>query len=159
MEEAAEAIERLYRAQGPVILGYLRGMVGSSNSAQDLLQQTFLEVLRRPEKLDRAVSPRAWLFGVARRLALNSYRRRENTTSLPAQLEARNRTEDSRIEIMRQAIANLPLPMQETLELRLSRDLSYQEIATVLEIPIGTVRSRLHAAVRRLRQVLLGGQK
>ena len=159
MEEAAEAIERLYRAQGPAILGYLRGMVGGSNSAQDLLQQTFLEVLRRPEQLDRAVSPRAWLFGVARRLALNSYRRRENMTSLPAQLEARSSTEDSRIETMRQAITNLPGPMQETLELRLSRDLSYQEIATVLEIPIGTVRSRLHAAVLRLRQVLLGGQK
>lgn len=159
MEEAAEAIERLYRAQGPAILGYLRGMAGNSATADDLLQQTFLEVLRRPEQLDRAVSPRAWLFGVARRLALNSYRRRENMTTLPAQLEPRSNTEDSRIETMRKAIANLPAPMQETLALRLSRELSYQEIATVLEIPIGTVRSRLHTAVQRLRQVLLDAEK
>ena len=158
MDIAIEPIELLYRAHGPAILGYLRRLVGDTHAAQDLLQQTFLQGVRFPERLSRAVSPRAWLFGVARNMARSSIRRRRKVVSLPDQLPADCETEDPRIEPMRQAIAALPKPLQEALELRLGRDLSYQEIAEVLEIPIGTVRSRLHRAVDRLREALVDRQ-
>jgi RNA polymerase sigma-70 factor, ECF subfamily len=59
---------------------------------------------------------------------------------------------DERLGEMRQAMAKLPQEMRETLELRLADDLSYEEIAAVLEIPVGTVRSRLHNAVKKLRE-------
>lgn len=55
---------------------------------------------------------------------------------------------------MREAIAQLAPELRETLELRLTDELSYEEIASVLGVPVGTVRSRLHNAVRRLRTVL-----
>ena len=122
--------------------------------AQDLLQETFLLAIRSKAKLTDVSSPRAWLFGVARNIAMNTIRRRPSVVSLPANLSQDCLPPDPRIERMRQAITKLPATQQETLELRLTQELSYQEIATVLEIPLGTVRSRLHNAVGRLRQVM-----
>ena len=122
--------------------------------AQDLLQETFLLAIRSKDKLADVSSPRAWLFGVARNIAMNTIRRSPSVVSLPANLSKDCPSPDPRIERMRQAITKLPATLQETLELRLTRELSYQEIATVLEIPLGTVRSRLHNAVSRLRQVM-----
>ena len=55
---------------------------------------------------------------------------------------------------MRLAMAELPEQIRETLELRLRDELSYEEIAAVLEIPLGTVRSRLHTALRLLRAAM-----
>ena len=122
--------------------------------AQDLLQETFIQAIRSKDKLSKVSSPRAWLFGVARNLAMNTIRRRPSVVPLPANLSQDCPPPDPRVERMRQAITKLPIAQQETLELRLARELSYQEIATVLEIPLGTVRSRLHNAVGRLRQVI-----
>jgi len=122
--------------------------------AQDLLQETFIQAIRSKAKLADASSPRAWLFGVARNIAMNTIRRRSSVVSLPENLSQDCSPPDHRIEQMRQAITKLPIAQQETLELRLTQELSYQEIATVLKIPLGTVRSRLHNAVGRLRQVM-----
>ncbi len=135
-------------------MGYLRRIVGDLQLAQDLLQETFLLAIRSKAKLADVSSPRAWLFGVARNIAMNTIRRSPSVVSLPANLSQDCSGPDPRIEHMRQAIAKLPIAQQETLELRLTQELSYQEIATVLEIPLGTVRSRLHNAVGRLRQVM-----
>ena len=55
---------------------------------------------------------------------------------------------------MHNAIAALPTAQREVLELKLQHELTYEEIASVLEIPIGTVRSRIHHAVLRLRETL-----
>jgi RNA polymerase sigma-70 factor (ECF subfamily) len=57
---------------------------------------------------------------------------------------------------MRAAITELPGPQRETLMLKLQHELSYEEIAEVLAIPVGTVRSRLHHAVLQLRQIMTG---
>ena len=135
-------------------MGYLRRIVGDCQLAQDLLQETFIQAIRSKNKLTNASSPRAWLFGVARNLAMNTIRRSQPLVSLPANLSQDCPQPDPRIEQMRQAITKLPIAQQETLELRLTQELSYQEVATVLEIPVGTVRSRLHNAVGRLRQVM-----
>ena len=135
-------------------MGYLRRIVGDQQLAQDLLQETFLLAIRSKAKLADVSSPRAWLFGVARNIAMNTIRRSPPLVSLPANLSQDCPQPDPRIERMRQAITKLPAAQQETLELRLTQELSYQEIATVLEIPLGTVRSRLHNAVGRLRQVM-----
>ncbi len=122
--------------------------------AQDLLQETFLQAIRSKDKLADVSSPRAWLFGVARNIAMNTIRRRQPLVSLPVNLSHDCPPPDPRVQEMRQAITKLPAAQQEALELRLARELSYQEIATVLEIPLGTVRSRLHNAVGRLRQLM-----
>ena len=154
MDKPHEQIESLYLQEGLPLLGYLRRIVGDAEIAQDLLQETFVVALRAVDGEAGASFQRAWLFGVARKLALNTLRRRRATLPLPTQLGEIRGQEDPRAESMRNAMARLPAIQRETLELRVCEELSYEEIAEALEIPIGTVRSRLHNAVRRLREIL-----
>ncbi|MEW6251161.1 MAG: sigma-70 family RNA polymerase sigma factor [Planctomycetota bacterium] len=150
------SLEQLYQQHGPHVLAYLRRRTGDVHRAEDLLQETFAAAARRPERVRRAASARAWLFGIARRMAL-SLRRTRTWAALPARDQAVPAAQvDPRLERLREAIAGLPDSLRETLELRLREELSYEEIATVLGIPVGTVRSRLHNAVRLLRRELLG---
>jgi len=144
----------LYREHGAALLTYLRRSFGRVEPAEDLLQETLLQAARRPERVAEAVSPRAWLFAVARRVGTTALRRRRIVAELPADLAAAEPGEDPRLERVRQAIARLAPALRETLELRLRHELSYEEIATALGIPVGTVRSRLHHAVRRLRNAV-----
>jgi RNA polymerase sigma-70 factor, ECF subfamily len=148
-----QKIEHLYRAHGPALLAYLQRNFGRSASAQDMLQETFLQALRRQDRLAAADSPRAWLFGIARHVGLTALRNRRPTESLDASPPPLTEL-NPELETMREAIAQLLPTMREPLELRLRDNLSYEEIATMLEIPIGTVRSRLHTALQRLRDVM-----
>lgn len=151
MNEAVTRLEKLYVDLGPSLLAYLRRCFGDAHAAEDLLQETFLQAARHEERLSRAVWPRAWLFAIARNVAVTALRRRRVTRPLPAEPAAAEPVTDPRLERVREAIGGLPETLRETLELRLRDKLSYEEIAAVLEIPLGTVRSRLHHAMRRLR--------
>lgn len=151
MAESQAKVEAWYREYGSVLLRYLSRRFGRGG-ADDLLQETFVQAMRRPQRIQETVSPRAWLFGIARHVGITAFRRRRLTVDLPQTVSAPAAQEDERLAEMRQAIAKLPAEMRETLELRLADDLSYEEIAAVLEIPVGTVRSRLHNAVRKLRE-------
>jgi len=154
MRATIEQIEALYKTHGPAILGYLRWVIGDAEAAEDLLQDTFAEALRGWERVLEAASPRAWLFGIARNLAMNAIRRRKFSVPLRADLPADGADPDARLEEMREAIERLPFELQEPLALRLREGLSYKEVAAVLEIPVGTVRSRLHRAVGELRRII-----
>jgi RNA polymerase sigma-70 factor (ECF subfamily) len=151
MAESQAKVEGWYREYGSVLLRYLSRRFGRGG-ADDLLQETFVQALRKPQRAGETVSPRAWLFGIARNVGITAFRRRKLTVDLPQGVAAPAAEEDERLAEMRQAIAKLPADMRETLELRLADDLSYEEIAAVLEIPVGTVRSRLHNAVKKLRE-------
>lgn len=150
-------LESLYQQHAPDILHYLRRLARDPAEAEDLLQETFLEAARHWEGVAAACSPRAWLFGIARNLSRGTRRRWRiwRTQPLPERLgAAASPAEDPRLESMRAAIGELSAPYREALELRLRHDLSYAEIAEVLSIPVGTVRSRLHEAVTQLRERL-----
>lgn len=154
MDVDATRLASLYREVGPSLLGYLRRLVGDLHEAEEALQETFLQATRHAERFSAALSARAWLFGVARHLALTRLRRHRGTRALPADVAAAEADEDPRLERVRRGIAELPDVLRETLELRLRCELTYEEIADVLRIPVGTVRSRLHDALRRLRDAV-----
>jgi RNA polymerase sigma-70 factor (ECF subfamily) len=144
-------IEALYHRHGPALLAYLRRSFGPH--AEDLLQESFLHALCSHDQCFQADSPRAFLFGIARNVGLSALRKSRSTRPLvdvPAPLEK----EDPALAAMRVAIRALPDQIRETLELRLRDELSYEEIAAVLQIPLGTVRSRLHTALKLLREQL-----
>jgi len=147
-------LQSLYAEHGPALLSFLRRGFARAGDAEDLLQETFVQAIRTPDRLNDAASPRAWLFAVARRVAITAWRRRRPQASLPDGLAAPAIDAGPDLQCMRECIARLPDLQRETLELRLRDGLSYEEIADVLGIPIGTVRSRLHHAVKRLREEL-----
>ena len=154
MDARIEHWERLYRDVGPALLGYFRRQPALAGAADDLLQDTFERALRRAGCGEPPVSQRAYLFGIARHVGIDALRRQRPQAELAPEMADPSRAEDDRLEAMRLAIGGLPEPQRETLLLKLQQDLSYEEIAAVLDIPVGTVRSRLHHAVRRLREQL-----
>lgn len=148
-------LDELYREVGPRLLLFLQQRHADRHAAEDLLQETFSAVLRRPDGLRLAVSPQAYLFGIARNLSADALRRLRPVEELPRELSGEvPASVDPRLEAMRDAIVKLDPAFREVVELRLQSELSYEEIASVLDIPVGTVRSRLYHAVKHLRHTL-----
>jgi RNA polymerase sigma-70 factor (ECF subfamily) len=154
MGKEIRQLEQLYQEMGPTLLGYFRRQTALAPAAEDLLQDTFVRALKRIDRLQAAVSQRAYLFGIARHVGIDALRRLRPLTDLPPDVPDAAKSEDDRLELMRHAISELPEGQREALLLKLHHDLSYLEIAEVLAIPVGTVRSRIHNAVLRLRQAL-----
>ncbi len=160
MDQAARTIESLWTGCADRVRRYLMRFLGDSEAANDLLGQTFLEAARQWDRYRGKGSREAWLFGIARnqaRLHQRWWERRRETPldeaieqpTPPAEVESNE--EEAR---MWNAIQELPPLYRQTLLLRLADELSYEEIAAALDVPLGTVRSRVHEAVRRLRTQL-----
>lgn len=154
MDDMIEQMDAWYRDIGPSLFAYFRHQPTLASTAEDLVQEVFIRALRHPERLRSADSPPAYLFGIARHVGLDALRRMRPMESLPPDVASPALAEDARLESMRVAIAGLPELHREPLLLKLRHELSYEEIAAVLDIPVGTVRSRLHHAVALLKQAL-----
>jgi len=147
-------VEQFYADHRDGVFRYLRRIVGGADTAQDLTQEVFLRVSRAgvPESSD--IGRRAWVFRIARNLALNYVRdgrRRPATVALGQ--SAVPATQELAIALQ-DAIADLPAVERDVFVLRESAGLSYEEIATACEINVEAVRSRLHRARQTLRAAL-----
>ena len=155
---------------------YLNGLYGyafvlsrNRTDAEDLVQETCLRAIRGMEKLRPDSNVKSWLFTILRNIWLNQVRKWRTT---PETLESDrdgdgvNSAPDgspdphavyvSKVdqEQVRAAIQQLPVEFREVIILREYEELSYQEIAALLECPVGTVMSRLARARSRLRELL-----
>lgn len=156
MDDEMTRLQDLYEIHGPSLARYIRRITGQAELAEDLLQETFVQALHRIDGLAQVVSPKAWLFTIARNLSMTAYRKQRNTYRLSEEIaESDESQENPRLHQMRRAICSLADKHREILGLRLHDELSYEEIAHVLNIPVGTVRSRLHHAVRQLREKII----
>ena len=156
MKQTDHDIEGFYRTESAALLRYIR-RCGGGSASEDLLQDIFVTLLRKPEGLRKARSPKSWIYGVARRLVLGFIRKQSRSVELVIEPEAPSvPVEDARMVRLKSAMRKLPDSQREVLGLRLDAEMSYQEIADALNIPVGTVRSRLHNAVRSLRSTLEG---
>lgn len=157
MQERANELSRLYAEVGPRIWSYAARHCRRAYEADEVLQETFLAAAKNWNGLLAAHSKQAWLIGIARNLIRHRIRQWASSKYVELCHEPTapsSPKEDPRLEPMRAAIAKLPQAQREALELRLVSELSYAEIAEALGIPIGTVRSRLHEALRRLRETI-----
>lgn len=148
-------------------LGYLRGIVG--DDAEDAQQEVWLAVYRHLRDLADPGAFRTWLFRITRYRAIDFLRRRKreheliddvsvDTVAIPA---SESEDDDDALvdeEALTAALMAMPPPQREVMLLRYRDGLSYQEIATVVGRPIGTVRTRLHHAKKRLQESLLRRQ-
>ncbi len=159
-DEAAFAL--LFEWFGARTHGYLRGLVGEE-AAEDVQQEVWLSVFRGIRGLSNPQGFRTWLFQTTRHRAIDFLRRvrrhRELLDSATTELADRSDEGDEPLtdmdsSVVEQALTALPAPQREVLLLRYRDDLSYAEIALVVGCSIGTVRSRLHHAKRRLQGIL-----
>jgi RNA polymerase sigma-70 factor (ECF subfamily) len=145
-----QAFVELYGRRHNDVYRFAFAMAKSRSFAQDVTQEVFLNVLENARRFDsRKGSVRAWLFGCARYVTLDRLRlERRWTDDMPAELATLDSDEsllaDQRVERLHAAIARLPVEYREALVLFELQELTYAETATVLDCPVGTIRSRLH---------------
>jgi RNA polymerase sigma-70 factor (ECF subfamily) len=154
------AIEECYAALGPTVLSYLRRQVGP-DEAEDVLQRTFLDVWRGASRYDPRQSLSGWVFTIARRRAIDALRSRK-----PAVVSVdvlRDLVGDDGRELVeryawaadvRAALQQLPQPQREALQMAYFEDRTQQDIAKRLDVPIGTVKSRMARGGRALADLL-----
>ncbi|MEZ5065845.1 MAG: sigma-70 family RNA polymerase sigma factor [bacterium] len=148
-------------------------MVRDRELARDLTQEIFVRVYRSLGKYDPTYPFVSWLYRVASNLCIDWIRKKKlRTVSLdapiggeedtgtrdvedPAQDPARDLEQAERVRILEEALAKLPESHRLVLLLRHQRDLSYDEIATSLDIPLGTVKARIHRAREAFRKILV----
>ena len=151
------------------LFGYAMVLARNPTEAADLVQETYVRALKAKERLRPRSNVKSWLFTILRNIWLNQLRH-ERTVPQVVELDAHEDIADVVIETskdphaqyvtkmeqerVRVAIRQLPTEFREIIILREYEELSYQEIAAILDCPAGTVMSRLARARSRLRMLL-----
>jgi RNA polymerase sigma-70 factor (ECF subfamily) len=164
------ALDELVRRHGAALLGFLRAMTRDPDAAEDLFQETWLRVIRKPGGFSEG-SFRAWVWRIARNLIIDRSRRRQAEYSLDASIGEDDATLlDTLVESgptpadlaagkdlearIGECVARLPANLREVFLLRTQAGLSFVEVARVLHVPLNTALGRMHYAVVRLRREL-----
>jgi RNA polymerase sigma-70 factor (ECF subfamily) len=170
-----EAFGVLVRRYERELFGYLRRYLGDASLAEDVFQNTFLQLYVKSGQYEPGRPVRPWLYTIATHQAIDALRRnnRHQAVSLdetrtdagdgelvglmellesrgPAPVEAA--TAEERREQVRAGVERLPDFLKQVLLLAYYQGLKYREIADILGIPVGTVKSRLHAALVKLQE-------
>lgn len=158
-----QALDALYQRYAQPLFGYLLTLTADHGLAEEIMQDTFVAAWRAAENFEGRSSVKTWLFGIARRQSYNSQRRRRLTVTNDAMLDLTASDEPEPETVLLQnaarqtisdAIAQLRPVHREVLVLAFVHGYSYAEMAELLDVPIGTIRSRLSNARRLLRQRL-----
>jgi len=146
------AFEQLVRAHQQHVWRFLRRLLGDTTLAEDVTQETFLRVFRRLPTFTFEAKFSTWVFQIARNAGIDELRARQRRTRLAsvappprpsvAPIEARAEIEA--------ALASLPVDLREAVVLVEVLGLRYHEVARVLGVPEGTVKSRMFSARSRL---------
>lgn len=157
-----DAIRTVYRSYGALVCSVSYMVLGDAGLAEAATQQVFLQAWTAApsSKSDRPLGP--WLCSIAQRVAIDVYRRercRRGRAALDTSDPALATDPPSADQIadrweVRQALDLLPLDDRELIRWQHYRGLDHTEIAQLLDVPVGTVKSRSHRAHRRLAQLL-----
>jgi RNA polymerase sigma-70 factor (ECF subfamily) len=170
--EAFGVLVRRYEAE---LYGYLRRYLGDGDLAEDVFQNTFLQVFTKIDQYESGRPVRPWLYTIATHQAIDALRRqaRHQAVSLNQEreelagsdvpqllglLEGREAEPlehlqaEERRQLVRATVDRLPDFLRQVVVLAYYQGLKYKEVADILEIPVGTVKSRLHAALCRLHE-------
>ena len=153
------------------LYAFLRHFLNQHDLIEDVFQETFLQLFTSRESFDTNRPLRPWLFTIAANKAKDTLRKQQRTAATPigAIAESREMSFDDVLNVLtcdttipyeklersetasrvKQIIANMPENLREILILAYFNRFSYKQMAQILSIPIGTVKSRLHTAVGR----------
>jgi RNA polymerase sigma-70 factor (ECF subfamily) len=146
------AYGRLYDRFAPMVHGVLLARVPRSD-VEDLVQDVFLQAMRRLGSLRSAEAFGGWLATIARNRARDHWRRGEDTVELPEDVAGTPHPEGEALAVLA-AIRRLPEAYRETLVLRLVEGLTGPEIAERTGLTPGSVRVNLHRGMQMLREAL-----
>ena len=149
--------DALYREHAPRLCAFLYQATPSSQAAEDLTQDIFTRLWSHPSTYDPTLSSfRTYLFGIARHRASEWWRQRRSHEPMPeAQDHPQTGSTPEHHAVAADALARLPEDQRLLLWLREIEGRSYSELAIILNIPIGTVRSRLFAARQAFQHIWL----
>jgi RNA polymerase sigma-70 factor, ECF subfamily len=175
------AFAELVRRYERELYSYLRRYLGDAGMAEDAFQSTFLQVHLKCDQFEEGRKFRPWLYTIATNQAIDSQRRNkrhrsvsldrntkhessDDVGSLMDLLVSREPAPDFRAEAsqqrdwIRQAVEQLPDALREAVNLVYYQGLKYREAADILNIPVGTVKSRLHSAILKLNEAWMQSQ-
>jgi len=162
---AADLLEEAFAQHQDELLGTLFYLVGNAEDARDALQEAFLKCWRHRHSVDQIGNLRAWIFRIAlnvgRDLRATAWRRRSRpmteeeamlTSNEPAPEAEASRREQ--LALLRRALLELRAEEQEVFLLRQNGQMTYDEIAREINVPLGTVKTRMRLALAKLRERL-----
>lgn len=153
------AVRALYQEYGRAVFTVAYRALGNRGLAEEAVQQTFLQAWRAAGRFDPQRDPKPWLYAIARRVAVDIYRRERRHQTAD--------TDDFEVAVLppsfegtweawevRSALDRVPAEEKEILHATHFLGFTHEETADRLGIPVGTVKSRSHRAHRRLAQLL-----
>lgn len=165
-----EAFEALYDRHAPTLFAVLIRILGNPEDAREVLQEAFVQVWNRADQFDSARgNESAWLVSICRNRGIDRIRSRKlreiRETEAGIEISSRGpnvfvrtgadnvlRTEEQKL--IRRALEDLPAAQRTALELAYFEGLSQSEIAKKLGEPLGTVKTRMHLGMKKLREGL-----
>jgi RNA polymerase sigma-70 factor, ECF subfamily len=150
-----EAFAELYARYREPLYGFFRRRLANRERAEDLAQETFLSVIRSRERYEPRSQVRTYLYGIAMKMV--AAERRRLAGNEPQLEDGHEPEQDSTTEQclwVKEALGQLDANEREILMLREYEQLSYEEIAELLRLPVNTVRSRLFRARMALKELL-----
>jgi RNA polymerase sigma-70 factor (ECF subfamily) len=159
-------LAELYATYGRATFGFLMHTLRDRAAAEDVQQQVFLEAWQRGPSYDPALaSPASWLMLIARSRAIDELRRRVPEPRDPHGPAMADTAEPGRTDVdelhdrwwLAAVLAELPEEEAVPLRMRFAQDLTQAEIAEALQLPLGTVKTRMARALHRLRPILEAG--
>jgi RNA polymerase sigma-70 factor, ECF subfamily len=165
-----EAFEVIYDRHGGAAFSLAYRMVGDRVTAEDISQEAFLSIWRSRVRYSRdRGSVRTWVLGIVHHRAIDALRRnlvherrRSSAEGLEERREAPERTEAEVVRreearSVRNALEALPEPQCRVIELAYFGGFTHSQIASMLELPIGTVKGRMRLGLEKMRDHLTGG--
>ena len=154
-----QAMAQLYDRYSPIIYSVALRVLGDTGTAEDILQEVFMQLWRSPDVFDASRgSLRGWLAVIARNRAIDSLRKRPPETDITevvvsVEPDLAGKAEWSRAaEKIRRALGGMPAPQRSALEMAFFEGLTHTEIAEKTGEPLGTVKTRIRAGLMVLRK-------
>ncbi len=170
VNENSEAFGEIIKRWERKIFALCFGMLGREDEARDAAQETFIAAYRNLKNFRGEAKVSSWLHRIAVNQCLTTKRRaktrsesflddetnaEEKVFVAPARHSpARTTEQNERLKVIRQAVSSLPADLRQVIVMKEFDEMTFQEIADTLELPLSTVKSRVYTALKQLRMKL-----
>ncbi len=156
-KESPEAFKELYSRYSSRIYAYCRRFVGYKEEAEDIFQDTFKKFYEAAQQEREMTNVYGFIIKIARNLCINSKRNQKRTIEIDDTLNISTKSRQDKeemLDLIKQAIDELPAEYKDVLILREYQGLSYIEIAEMTNLSLGTVKVRIFRAKDKIRTIL-----